>query len=156
MPKRGFGRARLTRRAIRAVSLSVLGRRIRRQRINLLNIASAPSLKSLLGIGPKLQLKLLAGKPATPNLNLRCEQSVRRRAQRYWAARRKAIVGHFLEPSSLSLTHTCGANVPENTLAVAVASARVQTGQTSSPNHYSKFGRQPRTLSRETLDVAQV
>ncbi|AHL30872.1 MAG: 50S ribosomal protein L15 [Candidatus Hodgkinia cicadicola] len=75
LPKRGFGRARLARRAIRAVSLSILDRRIRRQRISLLNIVSAHALKSLLGIKSKLQLKLLAGKPTTPNLNLCCERA---------------------------------------------------------------------------------
>ncbi|AUG34175.1 50S ribosomal protein L15 [Candidatus Hodgkinia cicadicola] len=73
LPKRGFGRARSAHRAIRAVSLSVLDRRI--QRVNALNVASACSLKSLLGIKSKLQLKLLAGKLTALNLNLCCERA---------------------------------------------------------------------------------
>lgn len=73
LPKRGFGRARLARRAIRAVSLSVLDWRARR--VNLLSITSEHSLKSLLGIKSKLQLKLLAGKLTTPNLSLCCERA---------------------------------------------------------------------------------
>ncbi|AUG91523.1 50S ribosomal protein L15 [Candidatus Hodgkinia cicadicola] len=75
LPKRGFGRARLARRAIRAVSLSVLDRRIQQQRVSLLSVTSARSLKSLLGIKSKLQLKLLAGQLTTPNLNLCCERA---------------------------------------------------------------------------------
>ncbi|AUG33871.1 50S ribosomal protein L15 [Candidatus Hodgkinia cicadicola] len=73
LPKRGFGRARSAHRAIRAVSLSALDRHI--QRVDALNVASACSLKRLLGIKSKSQLKLLAGKPTTLNLNLCCERA---------------------------------------------------------------------------------
>lgn len=73
LPKRGFGRARLTRRVVRAVSLSVLDRHI--QRVDASDVTSVCSLKSLLGVKSKLQLKLLAGKLTTPNLSLCCERA---------------------------------------------------------------------------------
>ncbi|XXN13873.1 MAG: 50S ribosomal protein L15 [Candidatus Hodgkinia cicadicola] len=74
LPKRGFARSSRS-KSVCAVNLNVLSRRLRYNVDTNMTLNSVSSLKNLLGIKSKRQIKLLAGKLTIPISNLYCERA---------------------------------------------------------------------------------